>query len=249
MKKLFIISLLVFSLIVFGERFYLINGNVIDGKIIQFEKGTFFVQDEKIIEIPENNIIKIEFLKDTYEYEFNMPKDYKKWKLGGRQENGSLIYEDIVDDQNWLRIHKDGYTENNLYMDFELPFFNNTKITFSSELMGFTSKSLNLSEDQYAIAGIIFIFLDDNKKEISRTAYAWSTDAYPFKKHEWINRLYASIYKPFKISLNANNFSKNKKVSYLRVVFWTYCSANDRELSADLWIKNVKLNISVIQKK
>ncbi|OQY10989.1 MAG: hypothetical protein B6I29_00065 [Marinitoga sp. 4572_148] len=250
MKRTFIILLLLlFSLIIFGERFYLINGDIIEGKIIQFEKGSFFVQKGKVIEIPENNIIEIEFLKNKYDYAFNMPKDYKKWRLGGRQKNGSLIYEDIVDEQKWLRIHKDGYTENNLYMDFELPFYNNTNIEFSSEIMSFTSKALNLSEKKYAIAGIIFKFLDEDKNEITRTAYAWGTNAYPFEKHPWINRLYASMYKPFEISFAVNDFVKNKEAKYLRVIFWTYCSSNENELSADLWVKNVKLNISVIQKK
>lgn len=244
MKKKFILFILFIfiSLNMYGEKIYLKNGTVIIGTITNMKNNVFTVKEKnKIINIKKNDIVKIEISREVFDYNFIMSKDYKDWKIGGRRENGSLIYIDKIDNSEWLRIHKDGYTENNLYKDFELPYMNNTNIYFSSEMMGFTSKSLKLSEKKYAISGIIFIFLDKNKDEINRVAYAWGTDAYPFEKHSWIKRLYASIYNPFEISFNIRDFAKDKNVKYLRVLFWTYCSSNDKELSADLWVKNVKI--------
>ncbi|SHF07047.1 hypothetical protein SAMN02745164_01717 [Marinitoga hydrogenitolerans DSM 16785] len=246
MKRFLIllILLLTLSLFIFAEKFYLTDGRIITGSLIDYQKEIFTVKvGENAVEILKKDIVKIEISKEIFNYNFDMINDFKNWKIGGRRENGSMIYVDKVDKQKWLRIHKDGYTENNIYMDFKLPYSNNTNVYFSSDIMGFTAKFLKLSKEKYAIAGIIFIILDENKKEISRKAYAWGTNAYPFEKHEWINRLYASVYKPFEVDFNISDMT-NKKAKYLRIVFWTFCSSNDKELSADLWVKNVKLKLS-----
>ncbi|WGS64598.1 hypothetical protein [Marinitoga aeolica] len=244
MKRILILLILITSLFAFGEKFYLKDGKIISGNLIQYQKGIFTVQQESnLIKIPKSSLVKVEIIKEKFNYEYEMSKNYKDWKIGGRRKEGSLIYLDKVDDQKWLRIHKDGYTENNLYKDFKLPYSNNTNIFFSSDIMGFTTKSLKLSKEKYAIAGIIFVVLDENKKEINRIAYAWGTDAYPFEKHKWINRLYASVYKPFEISFDIKDLAQNKKAEYLRIIFWTFCSSDDKELSADLWVKNVKISL------
>ncbi|KLO25142.1 MULTISPECIES: hypothetical protein [unclassified Marinitoga] len=249
MKKLYIIFILLLAVFLYSEDFYLKNGEIIKGTLIKYNNNIFTVQtDKKTIEISKKDIVKISISKEIFNYEYNMVKSYTDWKIGGRRENGNLVYIDNVDNKDWLRIHKDGYTENTLYKDFELPYSNNTNIEFSAEIMGFTAKSLKLSEKKYALSGIIFIFLDKNKENLSKIAYAWGTNEYPFKKHEWINRLYASIYKPFEKKFRINDLIKDKEAKYLRIVFWTYCSSNEKELSSDLWVKNVKISFSYINK-
>ncbi|KAF2955363.1 hypothetical protein [Marinitoga sp. 38H-ov] len=243
MKKIIFLSfLLFFNLIIFSERIYLTNEKILEGNIISLEDDMYILKNgNDIIKIPKKLIVKIELLKEKYEISYDASNLYNEWKIGGRRENGNLIYLDNIDNENWLRIHKDGFSENNLYKDFELIYLNNTKIYISSEIMGFTTKTSNISRIEYSIAGIIFILLDKDKKEINRIAYAWGSDEYPFSKHNWINRLYASVYKPFELKFNVKDISKNKEAKYLRIVLWTYCSSNKNNLSADLWIKNLKL--------
>ncbi|MBM7559829.1 hypothetical protein [Marinitoga litoralis] len=243
MKKiLFLLFITFISLFLFGERVYLSDETVLEGSIISLNDGMYILKsDDGLIKIPKELIVKIEFLRERYEYLFDITNLYKEWKIGGRRENGSLIYVDKIDNEEWLRIHKDGYTENNLYKDFELNYSNNTKVFFSSEIMGFTTKSASSNEMEYAIAGIIFVLLDENKNEINKIAYAWGSEAYPFNKHDWINRLYASVYKPFELKFDVKNFVGEKEAKYLRVILWTYCSSDNKNISADLWIKNLKL--------
>ncbi|WP_129408901.1 hypothetical protein [Marinitoga lauensis] len=106
------------------------------------------------------------------------------------------------------------------------------------------SKSKLLPEDAYSLAGIIFSFLDENKRSIDKFSFVWSSSEYPFKEYLWINPMPLTNSKEFSIAFNVKDIVNDKNVKYLRVIFWTYGNKHYKTLTSDLWIRNVKIRLS-----
>ncbi|GAB6188784.1 hypothetical protein JCM30566_05230 [Marinitoga arctica] len=180
----------------------------------------------------------------THTFSYFMPKDYKYWKIGGRREDINKMELSTLENTIWYRIHKTGYSENNLYKDFEMPFGINTFVDFSAEMAGLVAKSKILPEETYSLAGVIFLFLDSNKKDIDKISFVWSSSEHPFKEYFWINPIPLNNSKNFHIAFNVKDITENNNVKYLRVVFWTFGSDKYKTLTADLFIRNVEITIS-----
>ncbi|WGS64226.1 hypothetical protein [Marinitoga aeolica] len=187
---------------------------------------------------------KMKLFEKSHIFSYFLPKDYNYWKVGGRREDKNYMDLSTLDNTIWFRIHKEGYSENNLYKDFELPYGENSFVDFYVEIAGLVSKSKVLPENAYSLAGIIFSFLDENKKSIDKFSFVWSSSEYPFKEYVWINPMPLTKSKEFSIAFNVRDIIDNKNVKYLRVTFWTYGNEHYKTLTSDLWIRNIKLSLS-----
>ncbi|KLO21842.1 hypothetical protein X275_07880 [Marinitoga sp. 1197] len=198
--------------------------------------------------IVDGNFIKTKTTLNLFEkshlFEYFMPKDFKYWKIGGRQEDTNYMGLDTLNNTIWYKIHKTGYSENTLYKDFELPYGINSFVDFSAEIAGLVTKSKVLPEKTYSAAGIIFSFLNKDKKNIDKFSFVWSSSQHPFKEHIWINPMPLTNNSDFHISFNIKDITDNKDVKYIRIIFWTFGSDSYKTLTANLWIRNVKINLS-----
>ncbi|KAF2956406.1 hypothetical protein [Marinitoga sp. 38H-ov] len=269
-KGIFILLLIIIPYLLFAETYYVIGNKVYAGSLnSNNESYQKELNDKKIIEIKDgtiNNEIyeengnlnedlymvgnlmsqnnSINLYKKSHIFEYFIPKDYIYWKEGGRREGINKMELDTLDNTIWYRIHKEGNTENNLYKDFELPFGVDTFVSFSTEIAGLASKSKLLPENVYSASGIIFSFLNENKETIDKLAFAWSSSEYPFKEYFWINPMPLNSSREFNISFNVSDITHNEDVRYIRIIFWTFGSHEYKTLSADLWLRNVKIEIS-----
>ncbi|MBM7559617.1 hypothetical protein [Marinitoga litoralis] len=224
------------------KRIIIIKDGVIDDE--NYEKSGNLEEDIYMVGNALAKSEAINLYKKSHTFEYFMPKDYIYWKEGGRREGINKSELSTLDNTIWYRIHKEGNTENNLYKDFELPFGIDTFVSFSSEIAGLASKSKLLPENVYSTSGIIFSFLNEKMETIDKVAFAWSSSEYPFKEYFWINPMPLNNSREFNISFNVKDITHNEDIKYMRVIFWTFGSHDYETLSADLWIRNVKIKIS-----
>lgn len=223
--------------------------NVIDENYLR--TGNIDLSDIKEVNVNNNFSRKKKenfYYIKKHTFSYFMPKDYKYWKIGGRREDENKMELSALDNTIWYRIHKTGYSENNLYKDFEMPFGEDTFVDFYAEIAGLAAKSKILPEKTYSIAGIIFSFLDENKENIDKISFVWSSSEYPFKEYFWINPMPMNNSKEFHIAFNVKDIVEKDKVKYLRVIFWTFGSDKYKTLTADLFLRNVSITISKSQK-
>ncbi|SHE63752.1 hypothetical protein SAMN02745164_00842 [Marinitoga hydrogenitolerans DSM 16785] len=230
------------------KRIIIIKDGVKDSlEQIYNENGNISMVDMAEIEMSGNinyGKSKIKLFEKSHTFSYFLPKDYSYWKIGGRREDENYMKLTTFENTIWYRIHKKGYSENNLYKDFELPYGVNSFVDFSAEIVGLVTKSKVLPEKSYSIAGIIFSFLNDKKESVDKISFVWSSSEYPFKEYVWINPMPLKDSKDFHISFNVNDIVNNKNVKYIRVIFWTFGSDKYKTLTADLWIRNVELKLS-----
>ncbi len=79
---------------------------------------------------------KVKLFEKSHVFSYFLPKDYNYWKVGGRREDKNDMDLSVLENTIWYRIHKEGYSENNLYKDFELPYGENSFVDFYAEIAG-----------------------------------------------------------------------------------------------------------------
>ncbi|AEX86183.1 hypothetical protein XO10_08895 [Marinitoga sp. 1135] len=219
------------------NQYYLVNGNDMAKQAVK--KGDITVNGNIVPESANMNLKTI-----YHEFKFFMPKDYSLWKIGGRREDENKNELSSLNNTVWYRIHKNGFSENNLYKDFELPYCEDTHVEFYAEIAGLVTKGKNLDQKAYSVAGIIFAFLDENKNTLDKIAFVWSSSDYPFKEYLWINPMPLKNSTDFRVKFNVNDLAYKKQIKYLRVIFWTFGSSHSKTLNADLWIRNIRLVVA-----
>lgn len=228
------------------DQMYTKNGNISNN----FENKR--VDDNSNGLVYSGNILgkskeKNKLYEKSHVFSYFMPKDYEYWNIGGRKEKVSYADLDAIGNTIWYRIHKEGYSEITLYKDFELPYNSKSFVDFYAEIAGLAVKSKILPENAYSVSGIIFSFLNEKKESVDKMAFVWSSSEYPFKEHLWINPMPLKDSNDFNLRFNVADIVGEKRIKYIRVIFWVYCSEQYKTLSADLWIRNVKIKVSKIQ--